>query len=656
MTDTPATETPATTTAAETAYLALVRRVLDTGVRKPNRTGTDTLSVFGEHYAVDLAGGFPLLTTKRVAFASMLRETLWYLSGADHIRDLRRHTKIWDAWATEDGDLETAYGRFWRRFPVPAPGAALGGEAWADAAHPNVHREADGSLSFDQLGYVVDMLRRDPASRRLVVSAWHPANAAVSRLPPCFAPDTLVRTPNGYKPISEIREGEDVVSGSGEVRRVRRVWETDYEGPRMSIRVRYNSAPILCTPNHPFLVRERGWVEAGEIRPGDFVAVHRNRNQEVPTLTFDRYLSTGMRREHVDLTPADFYSLGYFLGDGWVSQTGPLCSFSVSKRQEAEVLPRLRQSIKVSAKPNSGRNVTTFETRSAKWVPTLREFGHRAHGKRIPQWVHDAPDKHVEAFLEGYEDADGCRPTRHPGRIQYTTTSPHVAYGVQALYAKLGRVAGVYHQKRPDTCVIEGRTVRQRDTYTVYVQRRSYHCSLDDTHLWIKVGAVSKTEESESGKVYNLDVAIDHTYNVGNFVTHNCHYTFCFNVSPEPPAEAGGDGGPDRLHCHLTQRSADLALGVPFNLACYALLTQVVAGLVGLRPGRFAHSLVDAHVYVDHIDGLEEQLTRTPTPAPTLRIAPHADGRPKGLGELSVDDFELVGYAPQPAIRFPVAV
>ena len=128
-----------------------------------------------------------------------------------------------------------------------------------------------------------------------------------------------------------------------------------------------------------------------------------------------------------------------------------------------------------------------------------------------------------------------------------------------------------------------------------------------------------------------------------------CHYTFCFNVTP------AADGGPDLLHCHLTQRSADLALGVPFNLACYALLTHVVAGLTGLRPGRFAHSLVDAHVYVDHVDGLREQLARTPTPAPRLTLARTPAAR-QGLDELTAEDFELVGYEPQPAIRFPVAV
>ena len=310
----PAVDAPPrpTTTAAEEAYLGVVERVLATGVRKANRTGTDTIASFAEHYTVDLAEGYPLLTTKKVFFGSMLREVLWYLSGADHIRELRRHTKIWDAWADDDGRLQTAYGRFWRRFPIPAAGAALGDEAWAGPDHPNVRREADGSLSFDQVGYVLDTLRRDPASRRLVVSAWHPANAAVSRLPPC-------------------------------------------------------------------------------------------------------------------------------------------------------------------------------------------------------------------------------------------------------------------------------------------------------------------------------------------------HYTFCFQVTP-------ADDGPDWLNCHLTQRSADLALGVPFNLACYALLTHLLADAAGLRPGRFAHTLVDAHVYVDHVDGLREQLGRTPSPAPQLHIARHPDGRAKEPDELAFEDVTVEGYDPQPAIRFPVAV
>lgn len=303
----------ATTTSAEQAYLDLVARVLERGVHKENRTGTDTIASFGEHYVVDLAEGYPLLTTKKVYFSSMLREVIWYLSGEDHIRDLRQHTKIWDAWADDAGDLQTAYGRFWRRFPVPASGVALGAETWVDADHPNVSPEADGSLSFDQIGYVVDELKRNPMSRRLVVSAWHPANAAVSRLPPC-------------------------------------------------------------------------------------------------------------------------------------------------------------------------------------------------------------------------------------------------------------------------------------------------------------------------------------------------HFAFVLNVTP------AADGGPAFLNGHLSQRSADLALGVPFNLACYSFLILAIAQQAGLRPGRFAHALVDAHIYVDHVDGLREQLTRTPQPAPTLTIAKRADGSPRGLDDLRFEDVTLHGYSPDPAIRFPVAV
>ncbi len=173
------------------AYLDLVERVLTQGQLKSNRTGVDTISSFAESYRVDLSAGYPLLTTKRVYFSSMLRETLWYLSGEDHIRDLRKHTSIWDDWADEEGHLETAYGRYWRRFPVPDQDEALGGEVFATEDHPHAHREENGALTFDQIGYVIDELKENPNSRRLVVTAWHPANAAVSLLPPCHYTWTL---------------------------------------------------------------------------------------------------------------------------------------------------------------------------------------------------------------------------------------------------------------------------------------------------------------------------------------------------------------------------------------------------------------------------------------------------------------------------------
>ena len=151
-------------------YLDLVRRVLENGTLKKNRTGIDAISCFAEHYTVDLSEGFPLVTTKKVNFNAVLHEVLWYLSGEDHIRNLRKHTKIWDAWADENGNLETAYGRYWRRFPSAQVNPATGQYEVKE---------------IDQIAEVLKILRTNPNSRRMVISAWEPGNALSSKLPPC---------------------------------------------------------------------------------------------------------------------------------------------------------------------------------------------------------------------------------------------------------------------------------------------------------------------------------------------------------------------------------------------------------------------------------------------------------------------------------------
>lgn len=183
-------------------YLDLIQSVLSDGVHKPNRTGIDTISSFSETYTIDLQKGFPLLTTKNMAgfrWNSLIHEFLWYLSGEEHIQNLQEETSIWNDWADENGMLDTAYGRFWRRYPIPGDESQIEGEAWADTADMrwvndddidssrwlNGDNEYGDQPSFDQLQYVIDMLNQNPQSRRLVISAWHPANATVSTLPPC---------------------------------------------------------------------------------------------------------------------------------------------------------------------------------------------------------------------------------------------------------------------------------------------------------------------------------------------------------------------------------------------------------------------------------------------------------------------------------------
>lgn len=174
-------------------YHKLVKDVLQNGNIKNNRTKENTISKFGYDYKIDLSQGYPLLTTKKMdtfRWDSMLHEVEWYLSGNHHVRDLTEKTGIWDAWADENHNLPSAYGRFWRRFPVPNDNSQLSGEDWIHESSEYVQKDNSGELTFDQLKFVVDALNdenpyRGSESRRLVISAWHPSNAHSSSLPPC---------------------------------------------------------------------------------------------------------------------------------------------------------------------------------------------------------------------------------------------------------------------------------------------------------------------------------------------------------------------------------------------------------------------------------------------------------------------------------------
>lgn len=148
-------------------YLNAVRDVLARGTRKANRTGVDTLSAFNINYAIDLSEGFPLLTTKEISWKNIVVENLWFLSGDTHLGLLRKHNcKFWDPWADAEGKVPSAYGNFWRHFPV----------------HEN------GRAGYnDQIQWVLAELKRNPMSRRLVVTAWAPGNAQTSALPPCHS-------------------------------------------------------------------------------------------------------------------------------------------------------------------------------------------------------------------------------------------------------------------------------------------------------------------------------------------------------------------------------------------------------------------------------------------------------------------------------------
>lgn len=145
-------------------YLDLLQHVLDQGARKEDRTGTGTLSVFGYQMRFNLQEGFPLVTTKKVHLRSIIHELLWFLKGDTNIRYLQENkVTIWDEWADENGELGPVYGSQWRNWPTP------------DGRH------------IDQISQVVQQLKQNPDSRRIIVSAWNVADIGKMKLPPCHA-------------------------------------------------------------------------------------------------------------------------------------------------------------------------------------------------------------------------------------------------------------------------------------------------------------------------------------------------------------------------------------------------------------------------------------------------------------------------------------
>lgn len=144
------------------AYLELCRRILNEGITKEDRTGTGTISLFGHQMRFDLNEGFPLLTTKKLHIRSIIYELLWFLRGDTNVRYLQENgVRIWNEWADEDGELGPIYGKQWRSF-----------------------RGADGK-TVDQIRWIIQEIKQNPDSRRLVVSAWNPPELDQMALPPC---------------------------------------------------------------------------------------------------------------------------------------------------------------------------------------------------------------------------------------------------------------------------------------------------------------------------------------------------------------------------------------------------------------------------------------------------------------------------------------
>ena len=367
---------------------------------------------------------------------------------------------------------------------------------------------------------------------------------------PCFVSGTKVLTYDGYKNIEDVVIDDKMMTHTGTFQKIINLQTKQYTGSLYELNIKYHPENIVCTEEHPFYVREKVkkwnssirkneisykepvWKHAKDLTMNDHFGMVINSNEIIPVLSFDKIINKS-RTDTMTIRldkPEYWYMMGYFIGDGWIQDTPKsdgrcrhTIRFAINNKDEDEVVNIIKQILPITDKKCSTGSCKKFGCSDVLWFNIFKQFGKYAHGKLIPEWVQDAPKEFIQKFIEGYKKADGC--VKKNGVTSFTTVSCDLAFGVQRLYLKLGYIFGVEKTIRPKTTVIEGRTVNQRDTYTVrgYDKEllRKQSSFIENDYVWYAPFGINITNTSETN-VYNFEVENDNSYIVENIIVHNC--------------------------------------------------------------------------------------------------------------------------------------
>ena len=653
-------------------YQNLLKDILENGTKKRTRNG-EVISLFGKQIRHKMSEGFPLLTSKKMYFKGILVELLWFLKGDTNIKYLLDNDcHIWDGdcyqsyvlshnfiinqgieilsqeefinriktndeFSKEWGELGPLYGKQWRKWS-------------ADKIHKN-----------DQISNLINELKTNPDSRRLMVNAWNVGELSQMVLPPCFTENMLVKCKNGYKKISNISTEDYVLTEDGSYQRVYATHTTEYDNRLIGIRVYGNNSTITSTPDHPFLIKDKGYIKASEVTEDDYLGIPLNKNEIVPT--FSSEIGDLVNKE-------DFWFLmGYFMGDGWLDYTTKEIFVTIDEKDQLMVLNRIKNIIDLVDISEQDDVIKKYVCKNDYFFDLFTTFGDAGENRIIPEFIHDLPNYFVSEFIDGFKLSDG---SENDGNTKFYTISSSVAYGLQLLYSKLNIRVSVISN-------------RENDVFTINVSKqknKSNKFIFDEKYLWLKVKTISKLNGKDTnGFVYNLSVENNHTYNVFNLVNHNCHYGFQLYTRELSLYERivlfmkgkkverflekitfkdlDDSNIPTRsISLMWNQRSVDSPLGLPFNVASYGLLLEIIAKMVNMVPDELIGNLGDCHIYVNQIDGVKEQLTRDPFPLSRLIMSDKInfnEGIDEFLDSCSVKDFFIEGYQSHSKINIPLS-
>jgi len=362
---------------------------------------------------------------------------------------------------------------------------------------------------------------------------------------PCFVAGTNVLTDNGYKNIEDVEQTDKLMTHKGNFKKILNLQHKKYSGNVYDIRIKYHPITITCTPEHPFYIKEKiwnqqkkhyqfsepKWKDAKEIENGDCFSMKINTNNIIPEFKFTKKINRNTSTEittkldNVDM----WFMMGYFIGNGWVQDDKKsngnlkyIIRFAISNENEEYVTNRIQKIIPITDKKCDSGKCKKFGCGDFIWYNILGKFGRYAHGKFIPEWVHDAPKEYIKEFIMGYIKADGCI---RNGSYSITTVSYNLALGIQRLCFKLGYIFSITKYIKSKTHIILGRLVNQRDTYTIrgkFKKSDNIYCGfIEDDYVWLKLTNIKK-RNVVNVKVYNFEVSKDNSYIVENTIVHNC--------------------------------------------------------------------------------------------------------------------------------------
>jgi DNA-cytosine methyltransferase len=386
---------------------------------------------------------------------------------------------------------------------------------------------------------------------------------------PCFVAGTRVLTDAGYMPIEHVGLDRTLMTHTGKFQPIVNLQKKIYNQTLYKIRIQYHPEILTTTDEHPFYVRERitkwdnsirkytytfaepVWKSAKTLTMDDYFGMVVNTKSVIPEFSVDVKVNqsrTDKTKKIID-SADEWFMMGYFIGDGWIEDTlrseaaervYPLRTegsqrdttkmdgriahkirFAVNNADEDTILKRLQRVLPITDKECSTGKCKKYGCADITWYTILKHFGKYAHGKIIPEWVQDAPTHLIQEFINGYHAADGCV---HRNNLRFTTVSYNLALGLQRLYLKLGNIVSIQKYIRAPTCVIQGRVVNQRDTYTIGVEtnrQRNRTSFIENGYAWMRPVSI-QTCETEPVPVYNFEVDTDNSYIVDNTIVHNC--------------------------------------------------------------------------------------------------------------------------------------